>query len=172
MQEELEAMNKIAKLLEPLDAAARARVLGWVINALDVPASARTGGVFTVSRNTGAAPSGLGFGFSTFAELFHAAGPKAEKEKALVAAYWIQRTSGVEQFASQQVNTELKHIGYGIGNITDALSQLIEERPSAVIQLKKEGSSKQARKVYKVTDAGIRRVSELVSSGEKESKGS
>jgi len=29
-------MSKIAKLLEPLDGAARSRVLGWAISALDV----------------------------------------------------------------------------------------------------------------------------------------
>jgi DNA-binding PadR family transcriptional regulator len=56
----------------------------------------------------------------------------------------------------------LKHIGYGVVNITDALNQLISDRPSFVIQLTKSGSSKQARKTYKITDAGMRRVSEML----------
>ena len=38
MQDELEVMNKIAQLLEPLDMAARARVLAWVAGALNVQA--------------------------------------------------------------------------------------------------------------------------------------
>jgi len=105
-------------------------------------------------------------GFATFAELFHAARPQSEREKALVAAYWIQRSGGVEQFAAQQLNTELKHIGYGVTNITDALNQLIGDRPSLVIQLMKGGSTKQARKTYKMTDAGTRRVNEMLSSAD------
>ena len=168
MQDELDTMRKVAQLLEPLDPTARSRIVGWVIGALNIQGVPRPDGGLTASKSTGTVDTASDSTFSTFAEVFHAAAPKSEKEKALVAAYWIQRTSGVENFASQQVNTELKHIGYGVGNITDALSQLINERPSLVIQLKKEGSSKQARKIYKVTDAGVRRVSELIKADREE----
>ncbi len=162
MHNELEVMSQIAKLLEPLDGAARSRVLGWAISALDVRDLQRPGsGLTQGGRGAQAAPIASG-GFPTFAELFHAAAPKTEKEKALVAAYWIQKSSGVDQFAAQQINSELKHIGYGVSNITDALSQLIGERPNLVIQLVKSGSSRQARKTYKITDAGLRRVAEML----------
>src|ERR1700732_1942656 len=162
MQRELEIMSQIAKLLEQLDAPARSRVIGWTISALDVqvpkPAS---GGVAAVKSGQLTVPSEEVS--STFAEVFHAAGPRSEKEKALVAAYWVQQSSGADRFAAQQLNTELKHIGYGVANITDALNQLIGDRPNFVIQLTKSGSSKQARKTYKITDAGLRRVSEMLS---------
>lgn len=160
MQNELDAMAKIAALLEPLEPAARSRVLGWVVAALnvgDVP-KARSSPSANQERADDSDQR-----FATFAELFHAAGPNSEKEKALVAAYWIQHSSGVDQFASQQVNSELKHIGYGVTNITDALSQLMSDKPNLVIQLTKSGSTKQARKTYKITDAGLRRVAEMLS---------
>ena len=159
MQNELDAMAKIAALLEPLDEAARSRVLGWVSAALNIARLPQ-------SNTPGARVEYFSEGppkYSNFAELFHAAGPDSEKEKALVAAYWIQQSSGVDQFASQQINTELKHIGYGVTNITDALSQLISDRPNLVIQLTKSGSTKQARKTYKVTESGNRRVEEMFS---------
>jgi hypothetical protein len=163
MQKELEIMSRIAELLEPLDALARSRVLGWAIGAFDVQGLERMKAGSASGRPGGQNVSLSGEAtFSTFAELFHAASPRSEKEKALVAAYWLQQSSGVDQFASQQLNTELKHIGYGVVNITDALNQLIGDRPSFVIQLTKSGSSKQARKTYKITDAGLRRVSEMV----------
>ena len=44
MQKELEAMNQIATLLEPLDGPARSRVLAWAISALDVRDLPRSGG--------------------------------------------------------------------------------------------------------------------------------
>jgi hypothetical protein len=159
MQNELDAMAKIAALLEPLEAAARSRVLGWVVAALDVGDVARISNSPKARHETSDASSQR---FGTFAELFHAAGPESEKEKALVAAYWIQHSSGVDQFASQQINSELKHIGYGVTNITDALTQLMADKPNLVIQLTKSGSTKQARKTYKITDAGQRRVSEML----------
>ena len=162
MQDELEVMGKVAKLLEPLEAAARSRVLGWVISALDVRGtSGIAAGLGAANRRAGLGDSS-GAMFSTFADLFHAASPQTEKEKALVAAYWIQSASGNDQFVAQQLNTELKNIGYGVSNITDALNQLIADRPNFVIQLSKSGNSKQSRKTYKITDAGMRRVSEML----------
>lgn len=156
--EELEVMGKIAALLQPLDGPARSRVLEWVRGALNVEALAGGG----VPSRAVKPASQEDQKYSTFAELFHAADPKTEKEKALIAAYWTHKYSGVDQFGSQQINTELKHIGYRATNITDALSQLISERPNLVIQLTKSGTSKQARKTYKITDAGIRRVQEML----------
>jgi hypothetical protein len=162
MQKELEIMSQIAKLLEQLDAPARARVIGWTISALDVPVSRPAGSGGLGIRGAQVGPASEEVAYSSFAELFHAAGPRSEKEKALVAAYWVQHSSGADRFVAQQLNTELKHIGYGVGNITDALNQLISDRPNFVIQLTKSGSSKQARKTYKITDAGLRRVSEML----------
>jgi hypothetical protein len=163
MQKELDIMSQIAKLLEQLDAPARSRVIGWTISALDVQVPRPTSSGMVTDKGGLSAVADEEASHQSFAELFHAAGPRSEKEKALVAAYWVQRTSGADRFASQQLNTELKHIGYGVANITDALNQLINDRPNFVIQLTKSGSSKQARKTYKITDAGLRRVLEMLS---------
>jgi hypothetical protein len=43
MHNEPKIMRQIAKLLEPLDAPAQARVIGWTISALDVPVSRPVG---------------------------------------------------------------------------------------------------------------------------------
>lgn len=159
---ELEAMAKLVEVLEPLSPEARARTLGWVTQALEIPAPVfkPADGGPGVSASAPSKP--VEPGFKAFAELFHAADPRLEKEKALLAGYWIQRSTGVDQFNAQQINAELKHIGYGVSNITDALTQLIVDKPNLVIQLAKSGSSRQARKTYKVTDAGSRRVNEML----------
>jgi len=157
--DEIDAMKKIAIALEPLDDAARFRALQWAMSryrgtksiegvALTMPRMSATSG----DSQAGIAP------FGTFAELFHATSPSTEGEKALVAAYWVQVCLNVGSFPAQTLNDELKDLGHGVGNITEALSQLKDDRPALALQLKKSGTSKQARKIYKLTQEGIKRV--------------
>lgn len=159
--EELTAMKQIADALEPLDEAARARALHWAFSSFGgAPNAKQTFGMGGNTRpgiaNDSAADS------ETFAELFEAASPTTEREKGLVAAYWVQVCQGQPSFGSQPLNDALKDLGHGVGNITDALSALKDERPALLLQLKKSGTSKQARKTYKLTQEGIRRVQNMM----------
>lgn len=159
--DELDAMKKIADALEPLDDAARARALHWALSrfrgtqslATIEPPTARP-----IELTTDSATAGE---YSSFAELFDAASPTTEKDKALIAAYWIQICEGVPAFPSQTLNALLKDLGHGVGNITEALTALKSERPALVLQLKKGGTSRQARKTYKLTFEGAKRVTAM-----------
>jgi len=95
--------------------------------------------------------------------LFDAAHAKTEKEKALVAAYWVQISQGQPSFPAQILNSSLKDLGHGVSNITDSLDALKTEKPALILQLKKSGTSKQARKTYKLTAEGARRVQQMIS---------
>ena len=158
--DELDAMKKIAAALEPLDDAARTRALQWASsrfrgsNAMVLPA-----GLTRAADQGGEATTSGAFG--SFAELFDAASPTTEKDKALVAAYWMQMCQNVTSFAAQSLNDLLKDLGHRVGNITEALNQLKGERPALILQLKKSGTSKQARKTYKLTNEGAKRVSAM-----------
>jgi len=59
----------------------------------------------------------------------------------------------------------LRHLGYAAGNITSALAQLIGGKPQLAIQTHKSGSSKQARKRYRLTNEGLRAVERLLEGG-------
>ncbi len=158
--DELDAMKKIAAALEPLDDAARARALQWASSRFRGPnALVVSGGLTRMASHGGDTTTSGAFG--SFAELFDAASPTTEKDKALVAAYWVQMCQNVTSFASQSLNDLLKDLGHGVGNITEALNQLKGERPALVLQLKKSGTSKQARKTFKLTNEGAKRVSEM-----------
>lgn len=100
--------------------------------------------------------------YSSFAELFDAALPKSNADRALVAGYWLQVCQGAESFGGQAVNTELKHLGEAIANITNALESLKIQKPALALQLKKSGKSQQARKSYKITVAGVRAVEAMI----------
>jgi hypothetical protein len=68
-----------------------------------------------------------------------------------------------QDFEAQRVNTLLKHLGLGVGNITRSLESLKSRKPQHVVQLRKSGTARQARKRYKVTAAGRDFVRELTS---------
>lgn len=72
--------------------------------------------------------------------------------------YWFQVIRAEADLDSQSLNTELKHLGYPIGNITRAVSALASSTPRLVVQIKKGGTTRQARKKFRLTVEGIRRV--------------
>jgi hypothetical protein len=100
--------------------------------------------------------------FSSFAELFDSANPLSRSDKALVAGYWIQVIQGNDDVAGAAINLELKHLGHRLSNITGAIDSLRNCKPALVVQLRKSGNTKQARKKYKVTDAGIKAVQAML----------
>ncbi len=69
---------------------------------------------------------------------------------------------GADSFDSQSANTALKNLGHAIANITMALGALIKQKPALVLQTKKSGKSRQARKTFKLTVAGIKAVEDMI----------
>lgn len=166
---EIDAMSSVATALSELDDDARGRVLRWAAERYGVTiriSSMVSGKVeadgddVTDDEIAAEAP-----GFEHFAELFAAAQPTTNEDKALVAAYWIQVIQGNDKWQATSLTKDLKNLGHAIPNITDALSSNIKKKPQRVIQLAKSGSSAQARKTYKVTHEGIVYVLGMLSSG-------
>jgi hypothetical protein len=161
---EVAAMGMVEEALEALEPDQRARVLRWASERYGVPLA--SSGVKTTggSREQHArlnAPSEVSM---SAGEFYSKAAPTTEPERALVVAYWVQQESGKGDFDSQTVNTQLKHLGHGVSNITRALDELKKQKPQLVIQLEKAGKAKQARKRYKVTAAGNAKVQEMLAS--------
>lgn len=156
---EIKAMEAIATAIDPLSPEERARVLQWAgskYGATTVAKAGAQGGIVN-------APAIVEPGdFEEFADLHTAVGPKTDVERALVAGYWVQVVGGEASFASQTLNTALKDLGHGVTNITAALRGLQSQKPALVNQLKKAGTSRQARKTYKLTKAGITRVEQML----------
>ena len=162
---ELTAMTEIAKALQPLDSDAVRRVLIWAgdrFNAnasLGAPALEGDNSTNEASSNQN---SDNQDDFEDVADLFAAANPRNDPQKALLVAYWFQKLNGQPDFESATVNKELKHLGHGVSNITAALSSLMTRKPQLVIQTKKSGSSQQARKRYKLTNEGVKQVERMI----------
>ncbi len=163
---EIEAMRAVASALEPLGAESRKRVIAWAASLYGVRVSIAGSPAQAVQAETPSQQSGSESSaakFDTLAELFDMASPRTEGEKALVAGYWLQKHDGMTTFDSAAVNRELKQLGYAIGNITQAFDGLKEQKPALAVQMAKSGSSRQARKKYKITTAGEKYIDRMLS---------
>jgi hypothetical protein len=92
---------------------------------------------------------------------FNDAQPRTSPEKALVVAAWLQAVQGSSDFDSGSVNRELKNLGHQSTNITRDFDDLIARKPKMVVQTRKSGSTKQARKLYRVTHEGLVEVARM-----------
>lgn len=155
---ELVAMTQIGDALSELDDNAKVRVLSWAISRYG---SDRMGERENSIRNAtlGATEESK---YADVANLFFTAAPETEAEKVLTVGYWLQVINGAESLDAQQVNGQLKHMGHGASNITRAFENLIDRKPQFAIQTHKSGSGKQARKKYRLTTAGIKRMEEML----------
>jgi hypothetical protein len=166
---EFAAMQSVYSALLGLNEDARERVLDYVSSRLDIVPKAKAVhspqraasdlGDDDQSEEADAEASGS---FGSFAELYDASQPKSQPEKALAGGYWLQVCQGGESFDGFSVNKELKNLGEGVANITSALDALKTQKPALCLQLKKAGKSRQARKTYKLTVAGIKAVEAMI----------
>jgi hypothetical protein len=168
--QEFSAIQTIYKALEPLDGEARTRVLAYIAARLEI-GPPTPGHTFARLQSKGAdeqaqeqlvqeeakAPK-----YASVAELFDAAAPNTNAEKALVAGYWLQVCGGADNFDGFSVNRELKNLGHGLGNVTNAIEGLRNHQPALALQLAKAGKSQQARKTYKLTVPGIKAVEAMI----------
>jgi hypothetical protein len=157
---ELKAMGIIAHALADLSEEQRHNVLLYI--------NARYGGQ-AIPRARGAEPTTSPESntdrYESLGDFFDAANPQTEADRVLVVGYWLQVIEGAAGFESFPVNKHLKNLGHPVSNITRALDTLIDQTPRLVLQTSKTGSSKQARKKYKVTREGIKRVQAMLGQG-------
>ena len=157
---EIAAMATVARALDALPEVARARVLSWARSRYGSPAGSATSSAARVDeagRHRLAVDA-----FPTLGELMSACSPDSDDRRALLAAAFISQGTEGGTFTGAQVNGALKHLGHRVDNIARVLDALIAQRPAMVVQLRKSGASRQARKLYKVTDAGLQEVQRLI----------
>ena len=165
--QELDAMKAIAAELSKLDEAGVKRVLRWAADAFAAKGSVNAGGLrFDNEPKTNGDAAELKSKYASLADFYGACSPTQENDKALVVGYWVQVLQGAGDFDSQSINKELKNLGHGVANITSAFDSLMARKPQLVIQTKKSGTTRQARKLYKLTVEGQRSVEQMVGGGQ------
>lgn len=178
---ELESMKVIAETLKGKDDDSIRRILRWALDALPSKSSPTTSATATLSaiRDTvfpeaprpaqgpsASTASSIRTRYPTLPDFYASCAPSMETDKALVVGYWVQVAMDGGEFDAFTINKELKHLGYKVANITSAFDALQARRPQLVIQTRKSGASKQARKLYKLTIEGVRTVERMAGGSE------
>jgi len=153
---EIKAMTAVAAAFKELGLSAIERVLEWA-NKHYLGRAAPV----TKTKKAGAAGVGVESAAESdeervdFPAFLGSARASSAIDRALLAGYYFQMILGQSDFDSFSLNRELRNAGHGSGNITRDLDGLIAKTPQLVIQTRKHGTSKQARKLYRLTTAGV-----------------
>jgi hypothetical protein len=169
---ELEAMGKVAEAIGGLEEEVRGRVIRWAAERYGIAfatspdrsgngdaARVHVDSADEVSDIADEADEGSDIGgesktFEHFAELYDATNPVTDAEKVLVASYWTQVVKGKSTFGSRELNKELKDLGHSVGSISRAMAANMTKKPALILQTSRGGTSQQAQKKYKLSDAG------------------
>lgn len=164
---EIDAMRKVAEALQGLQEEAIRRVLNWAGDHFNIKITktAKTNIPNDNADDSEDEQNDSRNEFDEVAELYAVAQPSTDADKALVVAYWLQFKEGAASIDTQSVNTRLKHMGHGIGNVTRAFDNLKKTKPQLIVQLRKSGTSQQARKTFKVTTEGKKYIEQLIKNG-------
>ena len=84
--------------------------------------------------------------------------PETMAERALLGAYALSRGKADRTVTSQSINAELKRAGIPVPNITRAIESNLRAKPPLMVQKKKMGTTRQARKQYAITTEGVEMV--------------
>ena len=164
---EIDAIRAIIEAFANLNEGAKARVLKWAIDKYDTRSDRgyrqdSSSKAFEASQGSAGLVAGSDAECGDLASLFGAANPSTASEKALVVGYWFQVKQSQTDLDSFQLHKELKNLGHPVANITRALEDLKAVQPQLIIQTRKSGTAKQARKKYRLTLEGINRVKQMV----------
>ena len=157
--DEIETLRAMSDMFDGLSHDAVVRVLRWALDKYKVSMAATpTAPVHLASADTTQRDKPVA---SDLPEYYNDAQPRTSSEKALVVAAYLQTIQGSSDFDSGSVNRELKNLGHQSSNITRDFDDLIGRKPKMVVQTRKSGSSKQARKLYRVTHEGLVEVARM-----------
>ncbi|MBI5455221.1 MAG: hypothetical protein HY956_11370 [Deltaproteobacteria bacterium] len=161
---EIKAMSDVNEAIKELQDDAKTRVIQWILNKY----SLNLGAVV----NKGARPNAENSrdidikSFDSVANIFEKATPQNAPDKVLIVAAFLQEKFDKSELTGGEIHKELRHLGHGLSNITDTISQLEAKKPKLMIQTKKEGKSKQAKKKYKVTAEGLKAARQMLITSE------
>lgn len=185
---ELSVMNEVAKLMKPLSKNEARRVIAWLAEYFD-PAEADVvmgdadyeGAPLTITIAEAApaqqddidgdfaqddAPAD---GFEdapeveepdTFETFYANIAPKTVIQKALTAAYWLETEDEMYSWRSHDITKILGSIGVKVNALSAALA-IAEKKEEPLVELmSKSGDSMQARKTFRLAEAGRAWVAE------------
>jgi hypothetical protein len=158
---ELKAMTTCFEVVSALPVDAQKRVISWLTGRFGSPQEHKTSALNDEknasrkeSHETKTTAETEGHSSSDFAELFSKANPKTAADKVLFAAWFISEKMGQKEFKSLTINGMLTPLGHKPASVSVEVARLVAAKPALMLQTRKEGKAKQARKLLKISEAG------------------
>lgn len=166
-EDEFKAMASVASAIDGLgDVAARRRVMAWAADRYGITLEGAPGRRTAGDRAAvGAAGLDQPHEYADFAEMYHAAGPRTDRQRLLVAGYWLQVRQNEQNLHADNVNEILTPLGQRIDRVRDVLPGLLAGRPALMIRAGK-GKGVRGRVLFRLTTAGIGAVDAALAAGE------
>lgn len=187
---ELAVMARSYDIIKDLGIEERKRVIQWLTSKLGIEANtlAQPMVPFPINYPTGSASSnqmdngstastgtntGITLSENTATDLsafsvqglFDRIKMKTDVARVLLVAAYLQDKDPSTELGSRPINKELKKIGHGIKNITQAINSLLKKDPELLVMTRKTTNSQQGKKKYQVTDLGMQKTREALKSG-------
>ncbi len=187
---ELAVMARAYDIIKDLGMEERRRVIQWLTNKLGLEAGKTTMPVVSLPINYGYPLPGGSEAFSnqnghgsgheedgtskavssdltaySVQGLFDRIKMKTDVARVLLVASYLQEKDPATELGSRPINKELKKIGHGIKNITQAINSLLKKEPELLVMTRKTTSSQQGKKKYHVTDLGMQKAKEALKTG-------
>ncbi|MGA2557312.1 MAG: hypothetical protein ABSG04_13665 [Verrucomicrobiota bacterium] len=99
-----------------------------------------------------------------FAVAFSKANPKTEDHKVLFAAWFLFGRIETQEFRGIQVSKRLTQTGHGVNSVSVCLGRLKHLKPALIVQVRSTGNKRQSRKIYRLTDEGVKTARQMLES--------
>lgn len=169
---EVEAMGTVSTVFADLQEEARRRVILWAADRYSITlnaapskrAASENGGGEVISNEdqSGDIDHDTARVWDDFAALYHASGAATQPQGMLVAAYWVGVIQKKKDFTSLNLNKLLKNLGHGASDVSKIMGKLCTAKPALILQVRKSGKTKQARKLYRLTQEGENTVERMI----------
>lgn len=166
---ELEVMNELVTVFDGLDKGELRRIIAWLEDYFDVyEEECICADAPESDENIAETAEGLPYdeadnedhlGSSSepqdFEDLYNRVSPKTAIQKIVTAAYWLETHDEKDSWKSFEANKLLKSLGIKVSSVSGTLALESKKDIPFVELLAKSGDSMQARKTFRLSDAGV-----------------
>jgi hypothetical protein len=163
---ELKAMNEISNSIKNLNDDEKNRVIDWIIDrfAIKTKPTLVEPSTTVFSKSQESSVNIEINSFDTVSDILADISPKTMMDRILIVSAYLQNKLNKESLTSQEVNQELKCVGYPASNITVFMKNLIKKKPCLLMQVSQQGKGLGSLKKYRVTTAGFEAVKKMLNS--------
>jgi hypothetical protein len=100
--------------------------------------------------------------YDSLKEILNASITKRTGAKMLLAAAYLQEKENLKELSSYDISSRLKKIGEEIKHPSATINSLLGKKPPPLLQTGKHGTSVKSRRIFRVTEEGLRTAKKYI----------